>query len=64
MPAPARTPVALHHPWTGRTYRLVPLDTVAPLPAVLDRLVTLCNEPDLFRWLFAARCVGRPYGPD
>ena len=45
-------------------YRLVPLDTLAPDPAVLERLVALCNEPELFRWLFAARCIGRPYGPE
>lgn len=63
MPAPARTPVILRHPWTGRTYRLVPLDTLAPAPEVLERLVALCNEPELFHWLFAARCGDRPYGP-
>ena len=64
MLAFARTPVVLRHPRTGRTYRLVLLDTLAPAPEVLERLVALCNEPELFRWLFAARCVGRPYGPD
>lgn len=64
MPAPARIPVVLRHPWNGRTYRLVPLDTLAPEPPVLERLVALCNEPELFRWLFAARCGDRPYGPD
>ncbi len=64
MPVPARTPVLLRHPGTGRTYRLVPLDTLAPTPAVLARLVALCNEPEVFRWLFAARCGDRPYGPE
>lgn len=57
-------PVVLRHPRTGRTYRLVPLDTLAPEPEVLARLVALCNEPELFRWLFAARCGDRPYGPE
>jgi RimJ/RimL family protein N-acetyltransferase len=64
VPAPARIPVLLTHPRTGRRYRLVPLDTLAPELAVLERLVAVCNEPELFRWLFAARCGDRPYGPE
>lgn len=64
MPVPVRSPVLLHHPRTGRPYRLVPLDTLTPAPAVLERLVALCNEPELFRWLFAARCGDRAYGAD
>lgn len=42
----------------------MPLDTLAPEPAVLGRLVALCNEPEIFRWLFAARCGDRPYGSE
>lgn len=64
MPAPARTVVLLHHPGTGRIYPLVPADTLTAGPDVLERLVALCNEPEIFRWLFAARGAGRTYGPD
>lgn len=64
MPVPARAPVPLVHPWTGRAYRLMPLDAVPPTPPVVARLVALGNEPEIFRWLFAARGGGRPYLPE
>ncbi len=53
--------VPIDNPLTGARYELVRADGAARGPEALERLVEICNEPDIYDWLFRELLGGRPY---
>ena len=59
FPSPPSVPLLNH--LTGRPYRLEPASNLTESPATLASLVAVCNEPDVYEWLFHRRLEGRAY---
>ena len=51
----------LPHPVSGKVYTLVRADSLTQSGAEMADLVTACNEPLIYHWLFAERLSGQPY---
>ncbi len=59
FPSPPSVPLLNH--LTGRPYRLEPASNLTEAPTTLASLVAICNEPDVYEWLFHRRLEGRSY---
>jgi RimJ/RimL family protein N-acetyltransferase len=59
FPAAVRVPILNHV--TGRPYDLTPAAELNPDAATLARIVAICNEPEVYDWLFREPLEGRPY---
>jgi RimJ/RimL family protein N-acetyltransferase len=46
---------------TERRYEMVRASELVPGPEMLERIVAICNEPDVYDWLFRERLEGCPY---
>lgn len=46
---------------TGRRYDLIPAADLSPDLPTLARIVAVCNESEVYRWLFREPLAGRPY---
>jgi len=62
FPSEIRVPLTNHH--TGRTYHLVRASDVPAGPEALARIAAVCNEPEVYEWLFRGRLSGQTYTPD
>ena len=59
FPHPLRIPVMNHV--SGRAYELVRACEVSCDSSNLARIAAICNEPDVYDWLFRGPLEGRPY---
>lgn len=46
---------------TRASYRLVPAIDIRSDDEAIERIVSICNEPSVYAWLFRARLSGCPY---
>lgn len=58
---PEKIGVPIVNHLTGHRYDLVPAADLEPDTATLARIVAICNEPEIYRWLFREPLEGRPY---
>lgn len=59
FPEVVQVPIVNH--LTHRRYAVVPAAELTPDQETLTRIVSICNEPDVYRWLFRDRLGGQPY---
>jgi RimJ/RimL family protein N-acetyltransferase len=59
FPSPLRLPI--ENQLTGRSYELVGACDVGDDDATVARIVSICNEPAVYEWLFRGPLEGRPY---
>jgi RimJ/RimL family protein N-acetyltransferase len=62
MPRPLRAFRKVTNFLTGGVYDFVPAADVRADAASLARIVSICNEPDVYDWLFRPSLGGVPYG--
>ena len=62
FPPDIRVPLTNHH--TGQTYHLVRASDVPTGAEALARIAAICNEPEIYEWLFRGRLSGQAYTPD
>lgn len=48
---------------TGSPYCLVRADRLTVTPERLEEITAICNEPEVYEWLFRERLAGKPYAP-
>jgi len=53
--------VSIRNSVTGANYILVRGDTIRPSFAHLAEIVGICNEPNVYGWLFEDKLQGKPY---
>lgn len=58
---PAELRLPLLHPVSRKAYTLVRADSLAQTETEMADLVSACNEPLIYHWLFAERLSGQPY---
>jgi hypothetical protein len=46
---------------SGRSYEMVRACDVSEESSSLARIVSICNEPNVYEWLFRGPLEGRPY---
>lgn len=61
FPSPICEPVRRHN--SEQQFSLVRADSLVANERTLQQLVAVCNEPEIYRWLFADLCGGKPYSP-
>lgn len=59
FPNPLRVPIVNH--LTGRAYNLVRASDMNGDPSNQQRIAAICNEPEVYEWLFRDLFEGRPY---
>lgn len=59
FPHPIRVPIQNH--LTGETCILIRAEELQPTPATLQRITAICNEPEVYQWLFHDPLKGEPY---
>lgn len=59
FPSPLRLPIVNH--LNGRLYEFVRGCDVSSEPSSVARIVSICNEPDIYEWIFRGPLEGRPY---
>jgi len=59
FPATLRLPITNH--LSGRPYFVLRCDHVEPTPDRLAEIVAICNEPEVYSWLFRELLGGQPY---
>ncbi len=59
FPTSIREPVRRHE--SEQRFSLVRADSLIADDRMLEQLVAICNEPEIYRWLFAGLCCGMPY---
>lgn len=59
LPEKVSVPIRNHR--TGRPYDLIPAAELDPDEATLARIVAICNEPEVYAWLFREGLEARPY---
>ncbi len=59
FPNPPSVPILNY--LTRRTYTLGPASELNGTPLILECLVEICNQPEVYDWLFRRRLEGRPY---
>ena len=59
FPSIVRTPIRNFK--TGAAYTLVRGDFITPTNERLSEIVSICNEPDIYGWLFRDILAGQPY---
>lgn len=59
FPIPLRIPVVNH--LTGRTCFLVQASDLISDPLSVSQVASICNESDVYEWLFREPFTGRPY---
>ena len=62
FPDIVRLPVTNH--LTGRRYFVLRCDHVEPAPDRLAEIVAICNEPEVYTWLFRELVGGLAYPPE
>lgn len=61
---PTHISVPVSNYLTGQPYLLKRMDEVPGTPAIYEQVIAICNEPDVYRWLFRDRLASQPYGVD
>jgi RimJ/RimL family protein N-acetyltransferase len=59
FPNPLPVPIVNH--LTGHPYDLVRASDVSSDPLSVKRITSICNEPEVYEWLFREPLKGRPY---
>jgi len=49
---------------TGDTYLLQAIDALQPTEDHIEKVTSICNEPELYRWLYREMFDGQPYPSD
>ena len=49
---------------TGEHYQLQAIDSIEPSKVHIGRITEICNEPEMYRWLYRDMFEGQPYPPD
>lgn len=49
---------------TGELYSLQAIDSIQPAKAHIDKITSICNEPEVYRWLYSEMFDGDSYPPE
>lgn len=49
---------------TGELYSLQAIDSVQPERGRIEEITSICNEPEIYRWLYRDMFDGSPYPPE
>jgi len=49
---------------TGESYSLQAIDSIQPTEAHIQRVTAICNEPEIYQWLYREMFDGKPYPSD
>ncbi len=59
-----QTAKAIKNALTGEVYSLQAMDSLQATPAHVGRVTEICNEPEIYQWLYREMFDGEPYPPD
>lgn len=46
---------------TGELYSLHPIDSIQPTESHIEKVTSICNEPEIYQWLYSEMFDGQPY---
>lgn len=56
--------IAIENALSGALYSLQAIDSIQPSESHVENVTEICNEPEIYRWLYREMFDGKPYPSD